>query len=71
MQIAYYEALGLDGLRAYKDTVEYLRAQGLPVIADVKRGDIAKRPKCMPVHTLQANWKWIDDAGALYGAGFH
>ena len=33
---------GLDGLRAYKDTVEYLRAQGLPVIADVKRGDIAK-----------------------------
>lgn len=42
VQIAYYEALGLDGLRAYKDTVEYLRAQGLPVIADVKRGDIAK-----------------------------
>lgn len=29
VQIAYYEALGLDGLRAYKDTVEYLRAQGL------------------------------------------
>ena len=42
VQIAYYEALGLDGLRAYKATVEYLRAQGLPVIADVKRGDIAK-----------------------------
>ena len=42
VQIAYYEALGLDGLRAYQQTVEYLRKNDLPVIADVKRGDIAK-----------------------------
>jgi orotidine-5'-phosphate decarboxylase len=42
VQIAYYEALGLDGLLAYKSTLEYLRREHLPVIADIKRGDIAK-----------------------------
>lgn len=42
VQIAYYEALGLDGLLAYKSTLNYLRDAGLPVIADIKRGDIAK-----------------------------
>jgi len=41
VQIAYYEALGLAGLRAYADTLAYLRARGALVIADVKRGDIA------------------------------
>ncbi len=42
VQIAYYEALGLDGLRAYAETLQMVRQAGLPVIADVKRGDIAK-----------------------------
>jgi orotidine-5'-phosphate decarboxylase len=42
VQIAYYEALGLDGLRAYAKTLAAVRAAGLPVIADIKRGDIAK-----------------------------
>lgn len=42
VQIAYYEALGLDGLRAYADTLALVRAAGVPVIADIKRGDIAK-----------------------------
>lgn len=42
VQIAYYESLGLDGLRAYKETLDYVKAAGMPVIADVKRGDIAK-----------------------------
>ena len=42
VQIAYYESLGLDGLRAYKHTLDYVKAAGMPVIADVKRGDIAK-----------------------------
>ena len=42
VQIAYYESLGLDGLRAYKQTLDYVKAAGVPVIADVKRGDIAK-----------------------------
>lgn len=42
VQIAYYEALGLDGLALYAKTLGYLRDQGAIVIADVKRGDIAK-----------------------------
>lgn len=42
VQIAYYEALGLDGLRAYAETLKLVRAAGAPVIADIKRGDIAK-----------------------------
>lgn len=42
VQIAYYEALGLDGLNAYMKTLGYLRDNGAIAIADVKRGDIAK-----------------------------
>lgn len=41
LQIAYYEALGLEGLRAYARTLHYIHAKGHIVIADVKRGDIA------------------------------
>ena len=42
VQIAYYESLGLGGIRAYKETLDYVKAAGMPVIADIKRGDIAK-----------------------------
>ncbi len=42
VQIAYYESLGLDGMLAYKSTLDYLRRNGLIAIADIKRGDIAK-----------------------------
>ncbi|MPQ44424.1 orotidine-5'-phosphate decarboxylase [Clostridium tarantellae] len=41
VQIAYYEALGLKGLKAYKDTLDYLRSKDALIIADIKRGDIA------------------------------
>lgn len=40
-QIALYECYGLDGLAAFKDTVDYAHEKGLIVIGDVKRGDIA------------------------------
>ena len=42
VQIAYYESLGMDGMKAYVDTLAAVRAAGVPVIADIKRGDIAK-----------------------------
>ncbi|NLY36043.1 MAG: orotidine-5'-phosphate decarboxylase [Tissierellia bacterium] len=45
LQIAYYEALGLEGLKAYKDTLIYLKQQGLLSIGDIKRGDIAATAK--------------------------
>lgn len=42
VQIAYYEAYGLDGLEAYKNTLRYIRDSGCIVIGDIKRGDIAQ-----------------------------
>lgn len=41
-QIAYYEALGIEGLKAYINTLKYIKEKGCISIADVKRGDIAK-----------------------------
>jgi orotidine-5'-phosphate decarboxylase len=40
-QIAFFERLGPEGLRAYADVVGHARTLGLLVIADVKRNDIA------------------------------
>lgn len=45
VQIAYYEALGIEGLTAYKRTLEYLREKDEIIIADIKRGDIAATAK--------------------------
>lgn len=41
VQIAYYEAMGLAGLKTYANTLKILRDKNIPVIADIKRGDIA------------------------------
>lgn len=40
-QIAMYEQYGLEGLRAYMETIHYAKEKGLVVIGDIKRGDIA------------------------------
>lgn len=45
VQIAYYEAMGLSGLAVYAETLKAVRAAGIPVIADIKRGDIADTAK--------------------------
>ena len=39
-QIAMYEQFGIEGLMAFKKTVDYAKEKGLVVIGDVKRGDI-------------------------------
>ena len=41
VQIACYEAIGIEGLIAYKKTLELIRKKGALVIADIKRGDIS------------------------------
>lgn len=41
LQIACYEALGLDGLQAFAKTLQYIRGKGGIAISDVKRGDIS------------------------------
>jgi orotidine-5'-phosphate decarboxylase len=40
IQLAFFEALGSDGLRAYEEVRDYARAATLLVVADAKRGDI-------------------------------
>ncbi len=40
LQIAFYEKYGHEGLKAFKDSVDYARAKGLVVIEDGKRNDI-------------------------------
>lgn len=45
VQIACYEAFGLEGLKAYKETLEYVRSKNIIVIADIKRGDISSTAK--------------------------
>jgi orotidine-5'-phosphate decarboxylase len=39
-QLAFFEALGADGVRTFETVCEYARSAGLLVVADGKRGDI-------------------------------
>jgi len=41
LQIAFYEALGLDGMAAFSKTLRYARGRGNVTITDAKRGDIS------------------------------
>lgn len=45
VQIAYYEAMGLEGLKTYCETLKILKENDIPIISDVKRGDIADTAK--------------------------
>ena len=40
VQIAYYEAMGLEGMKVYAETLKMVRESGLICISDIKRGDI-------------------------------
>ncbi len=39
-QVAFYEQYGVEGIRAFKETIDYAKDEGLIVIEDVKRNDI-------------------------------
>ena len=41
VQIAYYEAMGLAGIQTYVETLKLLKDKNIPIISDIKRGDIA------------------------------
>ena len=41
VQIAYYEAMGIEGLKVYSETLKTVKDSGLICISDIKRGDIA------------------------------
>ncbi|PAB56170.1 orotidine-5'-phosphate decarboxylase [Anaeromicrobium sediminis] len=40
VQIAHYESLGLEGLKAYSETLKYIKENNKLSIGDIKRGDI-------------------------------
>ena len=39
-QIAMYEQFGIEGLKAFKKTVDYAKSKDIVVLGDIKRGDI-------------------------------
>ena len=51
-QIAMYEQFGIEGLVAFKKTVDYCKEKGLVVIGDVKRGDIGSTSEAYAVAHL-------------------
>jgi orotidine-5'-phosphate decarboxylase len=53
-QVAFFEALGSDGIRALEDVCAYSRAAGLQVIADAKRGDIGSTARAYATAYLES-----------------
>lgn len=51
-QIAMYEQYGIEGLIAFKKTVDYAHEKGLVVIGDVKRGDIGSTSEAYAIAHL-------------------
>lgn len=45
IQIAYYEAMGIEGLKAYIETLRAVHDAGFIAVSDIKRGDIADTAK--------------------------
>ena len=46
MQIAYYEMYGVEGLRAFSETIRYAKEKELIVMTDAKRNDIGATAEC-------------------------
>ena len=70
-QIAMYEQYGLEGLRAYIETINYAKEKGLVVIGDIKRGDIASTAAAYAGHIAGVDIEgesfdlWQEDAVTL------
>jgi len=52
-QLAFFEALGPDGMRALEEVCAYARSAGLLVIADGKRGDIGSTARAYAAAYLE------------------
>jgi orotidine-5'-phosphate decarboxylase len=52
-QVAFFEALGADGIRAFEDVCDYAREVGLVVIVDAKRGDIGSTARAYATAYLE------------------
>ena len=66
-----YEQYGLEGLRAYIETIAYAKSKGLVVIGDIKRGDIASTAAAYAGHIAGVDVEdmhfdlWQEDAVTL------
>ena len=67
LQSAFYELLGVPGLRALLETVRVARAAGLLVIVDAKRGDIASTAAAY-AEAFLGELDWWGEARATIGA---
>jgi orotidine-5'-phosphate decarboxylase len=63
-QLAFFEALGADGMRVFEDVCAYARTAGLIVVADAKRGDIGSTARAYASAYLEPR----DDRGPLADA---
>jgi orotidine-5'-phosphate decarboxylase len=54
LQLAFFEALGSDGLRAYEEVRDYARAAVLLVVADAKRSDVGSTARAYADAYLEA-----------------
>ncbi len=52
-QLAFFEALGSDGVRALEEVSAYARSAGLLVVADAKRGDIGSTARAYATAFLE------------------
>jgi len=64
-QLAFFEALGADGIRAFDAVCSYAREAGLVVIADGKRGDIGSTARAYAAAYLEADVGATPRADAL------
>jgi orotidine-5'-phosphate decarboxylase len=64
-QLAFFEALGADGMRAFEEVCGYARAAGLLVIADGKRGDIGSTARAYAAAYLEAREDGVPVADAM------
>ena len=54
-QIAFFEALGADGIYVFEETIKYAHSKDLVVIDDCKRGDIGNTAKAYAYAHLAKN----------------
>src|ERR671932_61414 len=64
-QLAFFEALGADGVRAFEDVCAYARAAELVVVADGKRGDVSSTARAYAAAYLEGEGKRPPLADAL------
>src|SRR5919198_1624469 len=64
-QLAFFEALGADGFRAFEEVCDYARAAGLLVLADAKRGDIGSTSRAYAAAFLEPRNDGVPLADAM------